>query len=154
MNNKIIAKIIELKEKSFQIPDSESLDDLKELEYFDFEIINLIYDYCLKQKYNIDGFPEKYFELIENEDEDFIDFLNFDTKYYYVLKNSLIHNDVFIILETYFNYPKNKNYNNVNCKKDILINIELLENENINLEFNRADYNHYQNLKKSRPKLP
>jgi hypothetical protein len=154
MGKEIIAKIIELKEKSFQIQASETLDDLKELEYYDLEIINLIYDYCLTQNYIIDGFPEKYLELIANDDEDFFDFLSFDTKYYYVLKNSLIHNDVFLILETYYNYPKIINYNTEDCKRDILINIELLEKENINLIFNRADYNHSETSGKWRPKLP
>lgn len=151
---KILAKIIELKKKSFQIPGSETFDDLKELEYYDLEIINLIYDYCLIQNYNVDGFPEKYLDLIANDDEDFCDFLSFDTKYYYVLKNSLIHNDVFLFVETYFNYPKIINYTTEDCKRDILINIELLEKENISLLFNREDYNHYETLKKWRPKLP
>ena len=76
MSNEIITKIVELKQKIEQIPDSENFDDLKELEYFDLEIVNIIYDYCFKQNYSIDGFPEKYIELIENNDEDFFDFLS------------------------------------------------------------------------------
>ena len=42
MSNEIITKIVELKQKIEQIPDSENFDDLKELEYFDLEIVNII----------------------------------------------------------------------------------------------------------------
>jgi hypothetical protein len=154
MSNEIITKIVELKEKIEQIPDSENFDDLKESEYFDLEIVNVIYDYCFKQNYSIDGFPEKYIELIENNDEDFHDFLDFDTKYYYILKCSIIKIEVFEMIKSYYSSPKYVDYLNDDCRKDILINIEQLEKENINLVFNRADYNHYANLTKWRPKLP
>ena len=58
MSNEIITKIVD-KIKIEQIR-CENLDDLKELEYFDLEIVNIIYDYCFKRNYSIDGFPEKY----------------------------------------------------------------------------------------------
>lgn len=154
MSNEIITKIVELKQKIEQIPDSENFDDLKELEYFDLEIVNIIYDYCFKQNYSIDGFPEKYIELIENNDEDFFDFLDFDTKYYYILKCSITKIEVFEMIKSYYSLPKDIDYHDDDCRKDILINIEQLENENINLVFNKADYNHYESLTKWRPKLP
>ncbi|WP_026726713.1 hypothetical protein [Flavobacterium sasangense] len=154
MSNEIITKIVELKQKIEQIPDSENFDDLKELEYFDLEIVNIIYDYCFKRNYSIDGFPEKYIELIENNDEDFFDFLDFDTKYYYILKCSITKIEVFEMIKSYYISPKDINYQDDDCRKDILINIEQLEKENINLVFNRADYNHYESLTKWRPKLP
>ncbi len=150
----ILNKIVELKKKSFNITNSESLDDLKEHESYDFEIITLIYDYCLTKNYNIEGFPEQYLELIANDDEDFYDFLSFDVMYYYTLKNALIHNDVFLLIEAFFNSPKEDNYTNENCKSDILLEIQLLEIENINLTFNRADYNTSNFWGKDRPKLP
>ena len=154
MSNEIITKIVELKQKIEQIPDSENFDDLKELEYFDLEIVNIIYDYCFKQNYSIDGFPEKYIELIENNDEDFLDFLDFDTKYYYILKCSITKIEVFEMIKSYYSSPKDIDYQDDDCRKDILINIEQLEKENINLVFNRADYNYYESLTKWRPKLP
>ena len=154
MSNEIITKIVELKQKIEQIPDSENFDDLKELEYFDLEIVNIIYDYCFKQNYSIDGFPEKYIELIENNDEDFFDFLDFDTKYYYILKCSITKIEVFEMMKSYYSSPKDIDYQDDDCRKDILINIEQLEKENINLVFNRADYKHYESLTKWRPKLP
>jgi len=154
MKNEIITKIVELKQKIEQIPDSENLDDLKELEYFDLEIVNIIYDYCFKQNYSIDGFPEKYMELIENNDEDFFDFLDFDTKYYYILKCSITKIEVFEMIKSYHSSPIDTDYQDDDYRKDILTSIEQLEKENINLVFNRADYNHYENLTKRRPKLP
>ena len=154
MSNEVITKIVELKQKIEQIPDSENFDDLKELEYFDLEIVNIIYDYCFKQNYSIDGFPEKYIELIENNDEDFFDFLDFDTKNYYILKCSITKIEVFEMIKSYYSSPKDIDYQDDDCRKDILINIEQLEKENINLVFNRADYNYYENLTKWRPKLP
>ena len=154
MSNEVITKIVELKQKIEQIPDSENFDDLKELEYFDLEIVNIIYDYCFKQNYSIDGFPEKYIELIENNDEDFFDFLDFNTKYYYILKCSITKIEVFEMIKSYYSSPKDIDYQDDDCRKDILINIEQLEKENINLVFNRADYNHYESLTKWRPKLP
>ncbi|MGB7499057.1 MAG: hypothetical protein WA897_04130 [Moheibacter sp.] len=142
MSNEIITKIVELKQKIEQIPDSENFDDLKELEYFDLEIVNIIYDYCFKRNYSIDGFPEKYIELIENNDEDFFDFLDFNTKYYYILKCSITKIEVFEMIKSYYSSPKDIDYQDDDCRKDILINIEQLEKENINLVFNRADYTH------------
>ena len=87
----ILTKIIHLKKESSQISYSENLDDSKELEFYDLEIINLIFNYCISKGYNIENFPKEYIDYIENNDDDFNDFLSFDVKYYYVLKVSLIH---------------------------------------------------------------
>ena len=58
------------------------------------------------------------------------------------------------MIKSYYSSPKDIDYQDDDCRKDILINIEQLEKENINLVFNRADYNHYESLTKWRPKLP
>lgn len=74
-----IKKLIEKKNR-IQF-DENSLDDDKEIEHYEFEIINLIYKYCLSKKYSYMGFPERYQDYIDQEDEDFYDFLSFDVKY-------------------------------------------------------------------------
>ena len=131
----ILTKIIHLKKESSQISYSENLDDSKELEFYDLEIINLIFNYCISKGYNIENFPKEYIDYIENNDDDFNDFLSFDVKYYYVLKVSLIHDDVLSCIKIYFNYSEISDYTDDNLKKDIITNIELLNNENISLVF-------------------
>ena len=119
----ILTKIIHLKKESSQISYSENLDDSKELEFYDLEIINLIFNYCISKGYNIENFPKEYIDYIENNDDDFNDFLSFDVKYYYVLKVSLIHenktsdNQVNFKISSFYDSCKNSGLN----YKDILV---------------------------------
>lgn len=156
MHNKtsqeVLNEIIELKGGIAEIPNSENFDGIWELDFDESEIISLIYNYCLSKNYNIDGFPEKYLALIAEEDPDFGDFLSFDVKYYYSLRNAVIHEDVFVLMEAFFNYPKEINFTREVCKEAIALEIYLLETRDVNLTFNRADYNTPVN--KWRPKLP
>lgn len=146
----IIDLIAELKQNILQIQNTDSLDDLKDLDFYDFQIIDTIFEYGLKNKYSTEGFPEKYGKLFENEDEDFQDFLSFDVKSYYVYKIALQHDDIFKMLKVYFNDP-DIDYQDENCKEDILISLKILENEGVNLTF---DPESFENIPLFRPKLP
>lgn len=147
---KTIDLITELKQKILHIQNTDSLDDVKELEFYDFQIMNTIFYYCLKNKYSTDGFPERYRKLIENEDEDFQDFLNYDVKSYYVYKIGLQHDDVFQMLKVYFNDP-DIDYQDEHCNEDILVSIKILESEGVNLIFNPESFGI---IPQFRPKLP
>ena len=147
---KTIDLIAELKQKIIQIQNTDSLDDVKELEFYDFQIMNTIFHYCLKNKYSTDGFPERYSKLIKNEDEDFQDFLNYDVKSYFVYKIALQHDDVFQMLKVYFNDP-DLDYQDENCNDDILISLKILKSEGVNLIF---DPESFGNIPQFRPKLP
>ncbi|KIA89574.1 hypothetical protein [Kaistella jeonii] len=142
--------IAQLKQNIVRIQHTDSLDDVKELEFYDFQIINTIFYYGLKHQYSTEGFPEKYNKLIKNEDEDFQDFLNYDVKSYYVYKIALQHDDVFQMVKVYFN-DSNSNYKDENCKEDLLISIKILESEGVNLIF---DAESFGTIPLFRPKLP
>ncbi|SFB90633.1 hypothetical protein [Kaistella jeonii] len=146
----ITEQIIELKEKIAQIKFTESFDDLKEMDDCDFDVMNLIYNYCLSKNYNTDDFPSKYLDLIENEDEDFEDFLNYDVKSYYVYKVSLLHEDVFQLVKVSF-FGTEALETDEFCREGIVISIAILEKDKINLTFNKEDW---EAAPPFRPKLP
>ena len=147
---KTIDLITELNQKILQIQKTDSLDDVKELEFYDFQIMNTIFHYCLKNKYSFDGFPERYTKLIKNEDEDFQDFLTYDVKSYFAYKIALQHDDVFQMLKVYFNDP-DIDYQDENCKEDILVSVKILESEGVNLIFVPESFGI---IPQFRPKLP
>lgn len=153
-NTELLENINKYKEKISQIVYTETFDDLKEMEGYDYEIVSLIYDYCISNNYSIQEFPEKYLDLIENEDEDFDDFLSFDVKYYYGLRNALLHNDVFLAIKTFYTHPEIPDFSDEECIRDIFESIKDLEQRGVNLVFNREDYNSGLFDPKSRPKLP
>ena len=99
---KTLDLIAQLKQNILDIQKTDSLNDVKELDFYDFQIINTIFHYGLKHEYSSDGFPQKYAKLFKNEDEDFQDFLSFEVKSYYVYKIALEHDDVFQMLKVYF----------------------------------------------------
>ena len=142
--------IKELKQNILNIQSTDSLDDLKEAEFYEFQIMNTIFHYCLKNKYSTEGFPEKYQDLLESEDEDFQDFLGFNVKSYYVYKVSLQQNDVFEMIKVSLN-DSEVVYNNQDCRNDILVAIKILEQDDVTLVFN-PDL--FVNIPLFRPKLP
>lgn len=142
--------IKELKQNILHINCTESLDDLKEADFYEFQIINTIFHYCLKNKYSTEGFPENYQNILESEDEDFQDFLDFSVKSYYVYKVSLHQNDVFKMVKVYFNDPEII-YTDQDCMDDILVSIKILEQEGVTLTF---DPDTFVDIPLFRPKLP
>ena len=141
--------IKELKQNILNIQSTDSLDDLKEAEFYEFQIMNTIFHYCLENKYSTEGFPEKYQGLLESEDEDFQDFLDFNVKSYYVYKISLQENDVFKMVKVYFNDPENA-YSDQDCRNHILVAIKILEQEGVTLIF---EPELFANIPLFRPKL-
>ena len=142
--------IKELKQNILHINSTDSLDDVKEVEFYEFQIMNTIFHYCLKNKYSTEGFPEKYQDLLESEDEDFQDFLDFSVKSYYVYKVSIHQNDVFKMVKVYFNDPEII-YTDQDCRNDILVAIKILEQEGVTLTF---DPDTFVDIPLFRPKLP
>lgn len=147
---KTLDLITQLKQNILDIQKTDSLDDVKELDFYDFQIINTIFHYGLKHEYITDGFPQKYSKLFKNEDEDFQDFLSFDVKSFYVYKIALEHDDVFQMLKVYFNDP-DVDYRDENCRQDILVGTKILEQEGVILTFNPESFG---NIPQFRPKLP
>ena len=142
--------IKELKQNILHIQSTDSLDDVKEAEFYEFQIMNTIFHYCLKNKYSTEGFPEKYQDLVESEDEDFQDFLDFSVKSYYVYKVSLQQKDVFEMIKVSLN-DSEVVYSDQDCRNDILVAIKILEQEGVTLVFN-PDL--FVNIPLFRPKLP
>ena len=142
--------IKELKQNILHIQSTDSLDDVKEAEFYEFQIIDTIFHYCLKNKYSTEGFPEKYQDLLESEDEDFQDFLDFNVKSYYVYKVSLQQNDVFKMMKHYFSNIE-IDYDDLDCRDDILLSLKILEQDDVTLTF---DPNNFVNIPLFRPKLP
>ena len=142
--------IKELKQNIHHIQSTDSLDDVKEAEFYEFQIMNTIFHYCLKNKYSTEGFPEKYQDLLESEDEDFQDFLDFSVKSYYVYKVSIHQNDVFEMIKVSLN-DSEVVYSDQDCRNDILVAIKILEQEGVTLVFN-PDL--FVNIPLFRPKLP
>lgn len=142
--------IKELKQNILHIQSTDSLDDVKESEFYEFEIMDAVFQYCLKNKYSTEEFPEKYQNLLESEDEDFQDFLDFNVKSYYVYKVSLQQNDVFKMVKLYFS-DQEIIYTDQDCRNDILVAIKILEQEGVTLTF---DPNNFVDIPLFRPKLP
>ena len=142
--------IKELKQNILHINSTDSLDDVKEVEFYEFQIMNTIFHYCLKNKYSTEGFPEKYQDLLESEDEDFQDFLDFNVKSYYVYKVSLQQNDVFEMIKVSLN-DSEVVYSDQDCRNDILVAIKILEQEGVTLTF---DPDTFVDIPLFRPKLP
>ena len=142
--------IKELKQNILHIQSTDSLDDVKEAEFYEFQIMNTIFHYCLKNKYSTEGFPEKYQDLLESEDEDFQDFLDFNVKSYYVYKVSFQQNDVFEMIKVSLN-DSEVVYSDQDCRNDILVAIKILEQEGVTLVSN-PDL--FVNIPLFRPKLP
>lgn len=148
----ILEKVIELYKEIDEIPETDTLDDIKEAEIYEYEIRALIYDYCVSKNYNVDSFPEKYKDLIDNEDGDFDDFLDYDVKTYYVMKNALLHEDVFILVKEELKYYF-EDFSDDNYRNTIQSMIAISEAEGVSLTFNRED-NDYNPPKRQPPKLP
>ena len=142
--------IKELKQNILHIQSTDSLDDVKEAEFYEFQIMNTIFHYCLKNKYSTEGFPEKYQDLVESEDEDFQDFLDFSVKSYYVYQVSLQQNDVFKMIKVSLNDSEFV-YSDQDCRNDILVAIKILEQEGVTLTF---DPDTFVDIPLFRPKLP
>ena len=142
--------IKELKQNILYIQSTDSLDDVKEVEFYEFQIMNTIFHYCLENKYSTEGFPEKYQGLLESEDQDFQDFLDFSVKSYYVYKVSLQQKDVFEMIKVSLN-DSEVVYSDQDCRNDILVAIKILEQEGVTLVFN-PDL--FVNIPLFRPKLP
>ena len=142
--------IKELKQNILHIQSTDSLDDVKEVEFYEFQIMNTIFHYCLENKYSTEGFPEKYQGLLESEDQDFQDFLDFSVKSYYVYKVSLQQKDVFEMIKVSLN-DSEVVYSDQDCRNDILVAIKILEQEGVTLVFN-PDL--FVNIPLFRPKLP
>ena len=142
--------IKELKQNILHIQSTDSLDDVKEAEFYEFQIMNTIFHYCLKNKYSTEGFPEKYQDLVESEDEDFQDFLDFSVKSYYVYQVSLQQNDVFKMIKVSLNDSEFV-YSDQDCRNDILVAIKILEQDDVALIFNPDIF---VNIPLFRPKLP
>ena len=142
--------IKELKQNILNIQSTDSLDDLKEAEFYELQIMNTIFHYCLENKYSTEGFPEKYQGLLESEDQDFQDFLDFSVKSYYVYKVSLQQKDVFEMIKVSLN-DSEVVYSDQDCRNDILVAIKILEQEGVTLVFN-PDL--FVNIPLFRPKLP
>lgn len=142
--------IKELKRNILHIQSTDSLDDVKEVEFYEFQIMNTIFHYCLKNKYSTEGFPEKYNKLFKNEDEDFQDFLDYNVKSYYVYKVSLQQNDVFEMIKVSLNDSGVVCSDN-DCRDDISVAIKILEQDNVSLIFNPDIF---VNIPLFRPKLP
>ena len=142
--------IKELKQNILNIQSTDSLDDLKEAEFYEFQIMNTIFHYCLENKYSTEGFPEKYQGLLESEDQDFQDFLDFSVKSYYVYKVSLQQKDVFEMIKVSLN-DSEVVYSDQDCRNDILVAIKILEQDNVTLVFNPDIF---MNIPLFRPKLP
>ena len=142
--------IKELKQNILHIQSTDSLDDVKEVEFYEFQIMNTIFHYCLKNKYSTEGFPEKYQDLLESEDEDFQDFLDFNVKSYYVYKVSLQQKDVFEMIKVSLN-DSEVVYSDQDCRNDILVAIKILEQEGVTLTF---DPDTFVDIPLFRPKLP
>ena len=142
--------IKELKQNILHIQSTDCLDDVKEAEFYEFQIINTIFHYCLKNKYSTEGFPEKYQDLLESEDKDFQDFLDFNVKSYYVYKVSLQQNDVFEMIKASLN-DSEVVYSDQDCRNDILVAIKILEQEGVTLTF---DPDTFVDIPLFRPKLP
>ena len=142
--------IKELKQNILHIQSTDFLDDVKEVEFYEFQIMNTIFHYCLKNKYSTEGFPEKYQDLVESEDEDFQDFLDFSVKSYYVYIVSLQQKDVFEMIKVSLN-DSEVVYSDQDCRNDILVAIKILEQEGVTLVFN-PDL--FVNIPLFRPKLP
>ena len=142
--------IKELKQNILNIQSTDSLDDLKEAEFYEFQIMNTIFHYCLENKYSTEGFPEKYQGLLESEDEDFQDFLDFSVKSYYVYQVSLQQNDVFKMIKVSLN-DSEVVYSDQDCRNDILVAIKILEQEGVTLTF---DPDTFVDIPLFRPKLP
>ena len=135
-----LQQIIKFKELTINISDTDTLDDIKEMESYDFEIVTLIYEYCVSKNYTIDGFLERYSGLIENDDEDFYDFLSFKVMSYFGLKNALQHEEIFLFFKTFYFYPDLSECSDEDCKDYIVLAIKILEGEGVSLVFNREDY--------------
>ena len=142
--------IKELKQNILHIQSADSLDDVKEAEFYEFQIMNTVFPYCLKNKYSTEGFPENYQDLLESEDEDFQDFLDFSVKSYYVYKVSLQQNDVFEMIKVSVN-DSEVVYNDQDCRNDILVAIKILEQDGVTLTFGPDTF---VDIPLFRPKLP
>lgn len=142
--------IKELKHNILHTQSTDSLDDVKESEFYEFQIMNTIFHYCLKNKYSTEGFPEIYQDLLESEDEDFQDFLDFNVKSYYVYNVSLQQNDVFEMIKVSLN-DSEVVYSDQDCRNDILVAIKILEHDDVTLIFNPDIF---VNIPLFRPKLP
>lgn len=121
------------------VPDSEEtfFDDIKEVEINEWEIISLIFNYCVAQGYNYKGFPDRYAQLIEDDDPDFYDFLTYEVKDYFVHLVALEHEDVFELIQLYaMGYEQ---YEDGFDMEEVKTTIAIYGRE-VSLEFNRSDW--------------
>ena len=144
---KICAEISNIEEKE--------IDDIKDVELQESFMRELLFNYCISQKYEIDGFPFAHLKRIENREPGYdADYLTWERMEYYIDKLALEKEDVFelraITLENY--YP---DLSQKELKKEIEAFIELAEQDNINFDLTQEEIEEAtREVKLYRPKLP
>src|SRR5690606_20590904 len=85
---KISAEIIQIEENEF--------DDIKDVEMQEGIIRELIFDYCVAQKYEVDGFPFVQLKKVETGEPGYDeDYLTWERMDYYIQRLALEKEDVF-----------------------------------------------------------
>ena len=147
----------ELKKISTEISSIEEkeLDDIKDVELQESFMRELLFNYCISQKYEIDGFPFVHLKRIGNCEPGYDDdYLTWERMEYYIDKLALEKEDVLelraITLENY--YPE---LSQKELKKEIEVFIELAEQDNISFDLTHEEIEEaMRETKPHRPKLP
>jgi hypothetical protein len=76
--------------------DEKDFDDIKDVEIQESFIRELLFDYCVNQKYEIDGFPFVHLKRIEDQEPGYDeDYLTGERMDYYIHRLALEKEDVF-----------------------------------------------------------
>lgn len=143
----ISASIMEIEEKDF--------DDIKDVELQESFIRDLQFDYCVGQKYQVDGFPFVHLQRVENREPGYDeDYLTWERIEYYLDRLALEKEDVFelrsIALHNY--YP---DYTQEELKAEIRMLIKLAEQEKISFDLTPKETEEATKvIKLNRPKWP
>lgn len=76
--------------------EEKELDDIKDVEMYESFIRELIFEYCMVKKYEINGFPFVHLKKVENQEPGYDeDYLTWERMDYYIQQLALEKEDVF-----------------------------------------------------------
>lgn len=123
------------------IPEEQTAGSQKENELHEYEFVNMIFQYCLRQNYNYRNFPSVYSELIAQDPAGFYDLLDLDIKHYFIYLIADEKEDVFGLLRSYCSALEGKTISAEACKAIIQEGIKTFERRHVSFEYLSSEGN-------------
>lgn len=148
-------KIQQLIKEINSVEDTDTFDDIKDVELLESFIREILLSYCQEMNYEIEGFPFVQLAKIENRDPGYDeDFMTYERMDLYLHRLALEKRDVFELCSLGYQY-----FTLASEKEEVLEmikgTISLIEGDGVSLDLTEEELEYLNRVEKHyRPKLP